>query len=62
MNGSSAFRPTLLAVDDEPEELVSLERELEKRYGADYRAVCEDSAEAVPLPAHDEGHLRVLGE
>jgi CheY-like chemotaxis protein len=46
MNGPSAFRPTLLAVDDEPEELVSLERELEKRYGADYRVACEDSAEA----------------
>jgi hypothetical protein len=60
MNGSSAFRPTLLAVDDEPEELVSLERELGKRYSADYRVVCEDSAEAGPLPAHDEVNLRVL--
>ena len=39
---------------------MSLERELGKPYGADYRVVCKDSAEAGPLPAHDEVNLRVL--
>jgi hypothetical protein len=33
----------ILHLDDEPWELVSLERELGKRYGADYRVVCKDS-------------------
>jgi hypothetical protein len=60
MNGSSNFRPTLLAIDEEPEELVSLERELDKRYGAHFHVVCEDSAEAGLLPAHNEVHFRVL--
>jgi thioredoxin reductase (NADPH) len=36
----------MLAVDDEPEDLERLERELGKRYGADYRVLCEGSAEA----------------
>lgn len=31
---------------------MSLERELGKRCGDDYRVVCKDSAEAGPLPAH----------
>jgi thioredoxin reductase (NADPH) len=46
MNGPSAFRPVLLAVDDEPEVLERVGRELGKRYGADYRVACADSAEA----------------
>jgi thioredoxin reductase (NADPH) len=37
--------PVLLAVDDGPE-LPLLERELRKRYGVDYRVVCERSPEA----------------
>jgi thioredoxin reductase (NADPH) len=35
----------LFAVDDEPEDLERVERELGKRYGADYRVACADSAE-----------------
>jgi hypothetical protein len=38
------FRPVILAVDDEPQDLKRVERELRKRYGADYRVVCEGSA------------------
>jgi thioredoxin reductase (NADPH) len=45
MNAPSAFRPVLLAVDDDPEDLERVERELGKRYGADYRVACEASAE-----------------
>jgi thioredoxin reductase (NADPH) len=40
------FRPVILAVDDEPHDLERVERELRKRYEADYRVVCEVSAEA----------------
>jgi CheY-like chemotaxis protein len=36
----------ILAVDDESEDLGRLEHELRKRYEADYRVVCEASAEA----------------
>ena len=46
MNGWSAFRPILLAVDDEAEDLERVERELGNRYGADYLVACETSAEA----------------
>jgi thioredoxin reductase (NADPH) len=45
MNVPSVFRPTLLAVDDTPEDLERVERELDKRYGADYRVACEASVE-----------------
>jgi thioredoxin reductase (NADPH) len=40
-----AFRPVILAVDDDPGGLERVERELRKRYEADYGVVCEGSAE-----------------
>ncbi|MDQ4127142.1 MAG: hypothetical protein M3151_04200 [Actinomycetota bacterium] len=43
---ASACRPVLLAVDEDSEALGRIERELTKRYGEDYRIVCEESAEA----------------
>ena len=46
MNGTSAFRPVMLVVDDDPIALERVERELRKRYGADYEVACENSAEA----------------
>ena len=42
----SSDTPTLLAVDDEPPALERIERELTRRYAADYRVVCESSAKA----------------
>jgi thioredoxin reductase (NADPH) len=42
----STFRPIILAVDDEREDLELVERELRKRYEADYRVASESSAEA----------------
>ena len=39
-------RPELLAVDDEPAGRSSIERELRKRYGADYQVICEGSGAA----------------
>jgi thioredoxin reductase (NADPH) len=39
-------RPVILAVDDGREEFELVERELRKRYEADYLVVCEGSAEA----------------
>ena len=45
MNGPAVFRPVILAVDDEPKDLELIECELRKRYGEDYRVMCEDSAE-----------------
>lgn len=44
--GARAKRPVLLAVDDEVGTLREISRELRQRYGADYRVVCERSAEA----------------
>jgi thioredoxin reductase (NADPH) len=41
-----AFRPVILAVDDDPGGLERIERELRKRYEADYGVACEGSAEA----------------
>ena len=38
-------RPVLMAVDDEPVALRVLERELGKRYGADYEVVCAATPE-----------------
>ena len=40
------FRPVILAVDGDPGDLKVIERELRSRYDADYRVVCEQSAEA----------------
>jgi thioredoxin reductase (NADPH) len=40
------LRPVLLAVDDEPAALSTIEGELRKRYGADYEVICEGSAAA----------------
>jgi thioredoxin reductase (NADPH) len=37
-------KPVLLAIDDEPEALGRTKRELERRYGGDYRVVCMPSA------------------
>jgi thioredoxin reductase (NADPH) len=39
-------RPVLLAVDDDPTALGVLRQELDKRYGVDYRVVCEANSEA----------------
>jgi CheY-like chemotaxis protein len=38
-------RPVIFTVDDEPEALSRVEGELRRRFGADYRIVCSDSAE-----------------
>ena len=37
-------RAVLLAVDENPAGLESLERELDRRYGQDYRVICTSSA------------------
>ena len=37
--------PVIFTVDDEPEALLLVEGELRRRFGADYRIVCSDSAE-----------------
>jgi thioredoxin reductase (NADPH) len=39
-------RPVLMAVDDDPTALGMLQQELDKRYGADYRVICETDVEA----------------
>jgi thioredoxin reductase (NADPH) len=39
-------RPVLMAVDDDPVALGVLRQELDKRYGADYRVICDGDAEA----------------
>ena len=41
-----ANKPVLLIVEDNPEDLERIERELRKRYGEDYRVVCESSTGA----------------
>ena len=41
-----ASRPILLAVDDDEADLRRISRELHKRYGEDYRVVCQRSTEA----------------
>jgi len=46
-------RPVLLAVDDEPAAAALVELELRKRYGADYRVVCERSPQAALLALED---------
>ncbi|MGH2985224.1 MAG: FAD-dependent oxidoreductase [Solirubrobacterales bacterium] len=40
-------QPVLVAVDDDPEALGRIGGELRRRYGDDYRVVCESSSEAV---------------
>ncbi len=47
MNGAPEpkVRPIILAVDDQQEDLELVERELRKRYEADYHVVCENSPE-----------------
>lgn len=54
-----AFQPVILAVDDEQDDLERVERELRKRYEADYRMVCEGSAEARLRKLRD---LKAAGE
>ena len=39
-------KPVLLVVEDDPEDLAKIAGELGKRYGEDYRVVCEGSTEA----------------
>jgi len=43
MNGApeTNVRPVILAVDDEQKDLELVERELRKRYEADYHIACE---------------------
>jgi thioredoxin reductase (NADPH) len=54
-----AFRPVILAVDDDAESLERIERELRKRYAADYEVACEGSVQAALGRLRD---LRVAGE
>jgi thioredoxin reductase (NADPH) len=42
----SMSRPVLMAVDDDPTALGLLQRELDKRYGVDYRVICQADAKA----------------
>ena len=42
--GSERSRPALVAVDDDAAALARIEDELQRRYAADYRIVCERSA------------------
>jgi len=44
--GRPAERPTLLTVDDDPEVLRAVERDLRRRYGREYRVVRADSGES----------------
>jgi thioredoxin reductase (NADPH) len=44
VNSSAASGPVLLAVEDDPDSLRELERELDDRYARSYRVVCTDSA------------------
>jgi thioredoxin reductase (NADPH) len=46
MNEPNLTRPVLVAIDDDPGDLAHIEQELRKRYGEDYRVVCEASTEA----------------
>ena len=43
---SSESRPVLVVVDDERDPLTRVERELTRRFGADFRVVCERSSHA----------------
>src|SRR3954453_2113589 len=46
MNGTSVFRPVIVDDQHDPIALERVERELRKRYGADYQVARENSAEA----------------
>src|SRR3712207_2353854 len=59
INRPIPIRPVMLAVDDEPEGLDRVERELRKRYEADYQVVCKTSAEAGLRQLRD---LKAAGE
>ena len=54
-----ARKPVLLAVDDDPKDLDKIQRELRKRYGADYHVACQTSAEAALKRLED---LKSAGE
>ena len=54
-----ARKPVLLAVDDDPNDLDKIQRELRKRYGADYHVACQTSAEAALKRLED---LKSAGE
>ena len=41
--GQSAIRPALLTVDDDPQVLRAIERDLRRHFGRDYRVVGADS-------------------
>ena len=56
---SRTFRPVILAVDDDPDALERIERELRNRYAADYKVACEVSVEAGLGRLRD---LRAAGE
>jgi thioredoxin reductase (NADPH) len=45
MNERNSTKPVLIAIDDNPDDLALIERELRKRYDEDYRVVCEASTE-----------------
>ena len=49
----SAIRPALLTVDDDPQVLRAIERDLRRHFGRDYRVVGADSGDAA-LDALDE--------
>src|ERR671931_2932818 len=57
-------RPVLMAVDDDPAALGVLERELRKRYGADYRVACQVDAaaalQALERVQADDGQVALL--
>lgn len=61
--GGARPKPLLIAVDDEPDPLSSLERELRKRYGEDYEVMCfPEPAPAVQTLEHfREAGLPVAG-
>ena len=50
-------KPALMAVDDDPQVLRAVERDLRQKYGADYRVLRADSGESA-LKTVDELHLR----
>ena len=59
------FRPVILAVDDDPDGLKRVELEPRKRYEADYRVLCEGSAEGALRRLRDlraEGVALVLAD
>ena len=45
-NGRTTERPTLLSVDDDPEVVRAVERDLRRRYGQEYRVLRAESGSA----------------